>query len=199
VVIGSGRREWRRGCCHSCCPYCLSLCLSLHILMGSAWGVHAVSQIGGGGGWYAPGAALFSGGSMVSVAACTNLCVRTSLSRSSLCSARAVGGRGCLPGGTSTSPASRSGSHTSSSPSFAFANPSHCPRLVSPPSCWIGLGSIWVKGGVHDVVCSCLVSSCSQPLGVCVTWQWVFCMCLCGVALFEVTGNVVVVAYMQFP
>ena len=98
--------------------------LQLLPLLPLPWGVHAVSQMGGGGGWYVPGATSFGGGLRVSVVACTTLCAPTLLSCSSLCSVRAVGGGGCLPGGTSTSLASRFGSSTSASPLFAFANPS---------------------------------------------------------------------------
>ena len=56
--------------------------LTTLILMGSAWSVHAVSHMGGGGGWYTSHAALFGGGLTVSMAACTISCVQTSLSPS---------------------------------------------------------------------------------------------------------------------
>ena len=50
------------------------------------------------------------------------------------------------------------------------------------------MGLVWVEGGIQDVVHSGLVSSCSQPVDVHVTWQRASQMCLCGVALFEVRG-----------
>ena len=76
----------------------------------------------------------------------------------------------------------------SSFPSFAFANPSHHP-LIQCPHSLVGLGLIQVEGAIRDEVCSCLVSLCLQPLDVPVMWQGASCMCLCGVALFEVRGS----------
>ena len=108
---------------------------------------------------HSPGTLLSGGGSTASTAACMASHALVSLSCSSLCLTRVVGGGGCLPHVAATSPATRSRFPVSLSSTPARVSSSHCSCLLAWLSCWPWLDSDGVGVGVHDAMCLCWVRS----------------------------------------